>query len=51
MKPVQYTYSAPNRRNEVAQAMLDRNGPFKPKSAQKAKAFKRKPKYVGRGWE
>jgi hypothetical protein len=38
-------------RNLVAQALLDRNGEFKPKSIQKAKAFKRKPKHVGRDWE
>lgn len=49
MKPVQYTYSAPNRRNAVAQAMLDRNGPFKPRTPQ-VRVSKRKPKHPLKEW-
>ena len=46
-----FVVKTPRPRNLIAQAVLDRNGYFKPKSVQKAKAFKRKPKHVGREWE
>lgn len=51
MKTISFVVKNRKPRNPIAQEMFDRDGPYKPRSVAKAKAFQRRPKHQGRGWE
>ena len=45
---MQFTIPSGRPRDHVAAALLDRDGPFKPRSVKRAKAWVRRPKHRGR---